>query len=78
MKMRCDDTEPLVLAHQNLVPENMILGKDGRLWIVGWSSAGYYPPWFEFVAMQQQAKAEGGGLSVAFLLKKRTPFVIYA
>ncbi|KAI6046770.1 kinase-like domain-containing protein [Pisolithus marmoratus] len=51
-----DDSEQLVLTHQDLNLRNIIVGKDGRLWIVDWAWSGYYPPWFEYVAMQRQAE----------------------
>ncbi|KAF5314280.1 hypothetical protein D9619_011843 [Psilocybe cf. subviscida] len=35
-----DDTSPLVLSHMDLNPCNMILGEDGRLWIIDWAWAG--------------------------------------
>jgi thiamine kinase-like enzyme len=53
-----DDSEPLVLTHQDLNLRNIILGEDGRLWIIDWEWAGYYPPWFEYVAMWRQNEDE--------------------
>jgi len=53
-----DDSEPLVLTHQDLNLRNIIVGEDGRLWIVDWAWAGYYPPWFEYVAMWEQNEDE--------------------
>ncbi len=50
-KMRFDDSGPLVFAHRDLSPRHIILGEDGRLRIVDWACAGYYPQWFESVAM---------------------------
>ena len=47
-------SEPLVLTHQDLNFRNVILGEDGRHWIVDWGWAGYNPPWFEYVAMRRQ------------------------
>ncbi|EDR10784.1 uncharacterized protein LACBIDRAFT_293285 [Laccaria bicolor S238N-H82] len=49
-----DNSEPLVLTHQDLNLRNIIVGEDGRLWIIDWAWAGYYPPWFEYVAMKRQ------------------------
>ena len=49
-----DNSEPLVLTHQDLNLRNIIKGEDGRLWIIDWAWAGYYPPWFEYVAMRRQ------------------------
>ncbi|KIM44983.1 hypothetical protein M413DRAFT_51094, partial [Hebeloma cylindrosporum] len=53
-----DDSQPLVLTHQDLNPRNFIVGDDGRLWLVDWAWAGFFPPWFEFVAMRRQAENE--------------------
>ncbi|TFK65999.1 kinase-like protein [Pluteus cervinus] len=57
-KTRFDDSAPLVFAHQDLNPRNIIVGEDGRLWIVDWAWAGYYPVWFEYVAMLSQGEHE--------------------
>jgi hypothetical protein len=38
--------------------DNIIVGEDDRLWIVDWAWAGYYPPWFEYVAMERQNEDE--------------------
>ncbi|KAI6161930.1 hypothetical protein EDD17DRAFT_1777114 [Pisolithus thermaeus] len=32
-----DDSQPLVLTHQDLNLRNIIMGEDGRLWIIGWA-----------------------------------------
>ncbi|KAF8156666.1 kinase-like domain-containing protein [Crassisporium funariophilum] len=53
-----DNSEPLVLTHQDLNLRNIIVGEDGRLWIIDWAWAGYYPQWFEFVAMRTQNEDE--------------------
>ena len=53
-----DDSAPLVLTHQDLNMRNFIVGEDGRLWVVDWAWAGFYPRWFEFVAMKRQAENE--------------------
>jgi len=53
-----DNSEPLVLTHQDLNLRNVIVGEDGLLWIVDWAWAGYYPPWFEYVAMWRQNEDE--------------------
>jgi len=51
-----DDSQPLVLAHQDLNPRNFIVGDDSHMWLVDWAWAGFYLPWFEFVAMRRQAE----------------------
>ena len=53
-----DDSMPLVLTHQDLNMRNFIVGDDGRLWVLDWAWAGFYPRWFEFVAMKRQAENE--------------------
>ncbi|KAI5994791.1 kinase-like domain-containing protein [Pisolithus albus] len=55
-KKKFDDSEPMVLTHQDINLRNIILGDDGRLWLVDWGWSGYYPPWFEFVATLTQAE----------------------
>ncbi|KAI0350835.1 kinase-like protein [Trametes cingulata] len=42
-----DDSEPLVFTHGDLYLRNMILGEDGRLWLIDFGCAGVYPRWFE-------------------------------
>jgi len=49
---------PLVLTHQDLNPRNIIVGGDGTLSIVDWTWAGFYPEWWESVAMKAQAENE--------------------
>ncbi|KAF8914375.1 hypothetical protein CPB84DRAFT_1957089 [Gymnopilus junonius] len=57
-KEQFDDSQPLVLTHLDLSPSNIILGNDGRLWLIDWAWAGFYPPWFEYVAMKDQSRNE--------------------
>ncbi len=54
-----DDSEPLVFCHQDLQLRNFIVGDDGNLWLVDFKKCGFYPPWFEFVAMRMHAKFHG-------------------
>ena len=51
-----DNSQPLVFCNQYLNPDNFIVGDDGRLWLVDWPFAGFYPPWFEFATMRIQVK----------------------
>ena len=70
-----DDSEPLVLTHQDLNLRNIIFGDDGRLWIIDWAWAGYYPPWFEYVAMKRQNEDESiSGTNDPFW-KAMVPFI---
>ncbi|KAI0352037.1 hypothetical protein OH77DRAFT_830725 [Trametes cingulata] len=38
-----DDSGPLVLTHQDLNLRNIIMDRDGRLWLIDFAWAGYYP-----------------------------------
>ncbi|KAI9065498.1 hypothetical protein FKP32DRAFT_1624257 [Trametes sanguinea] len=49
-----DDSQPLVLTHGDLNLRNILVGEDGRLWLIDWGDAGFYPPWFEFVTTRLQ------------------------
>ena len=48
-----DTSWPLVFTHQDLCPRNIILSKDGTLYIVDWAWAGFYPAWFEYAGMRR-------------------------
>ncbi|TFY77315.1 hypothetical protein EWM64_g6697 [Hericium alpestre] len=41
-----------VLVHQDLAPRNMILDTAGRLWLVDFGEAGFYPPFMEYLGMK--------------------------
>jgi hypothetical protein len=52
---RLDDSlfsPPLVFTHNDLSMSNILLDNEGRLWLVDFEFAGFYPRWFEFVAMR--------------------------
>ena len=44
-----DDSAPLVLCHCDMNMRNILVGDDGRLYLLDWSMSGFYPPWFEYV-----------------------------
>ncbi|KAH0582036.1 hypothetical protein H2248_011694 [Termitomyces sp. 'cryptogamus'] len=74
-KEHFDDSEPLVLTHQDLNLRNMIIDKDGRLWIIDWAWAGYYPVWFEYTTMQFQNKMEHISGTNDLFWKQLIPFI---
>ncbi|GBE85852.1 hypothetical protein SCP_0803740 [Sparassis crispa] len=43
----------LSFVHADLGPSNMILSKEGVLWIIDWADAGFFPHWLEAVGMQR-------------------------
>ena len=53
-----DDSRPLVFTHQDLTMRNVILGSDGRVWLVDWGLSGFYPPWFEYISMVYAAERD--------------------
>ncbi|KZT73239.1 hypothetical protein DAEQUDRAFT_662542, partial [Daedalea quercina L-15889] len=46
-----DNSAPLVLTHGDITLRNLILGDDGRLWLIDWGFAGVYPRWMEYATM---------------------------
>lgn len=43
---------PLVFAHHNLTPKNILLDDHGVVWLINWSRAGFYPSWSEYLGIQ--------------------------
>ena len=43
-----------VLTHQDVSPRNLILDRNGLVWLVDWADAGSYPPAFETAALRSQ------------------------
>ncbi|KAI0732424.1 kinase-like domain-containing protein [Fomitopsis betulina] len=56
-KLVFDDSAPLVLTHGDVVPRNVILGDDGRLWLIDWGFSGVYPLWLEYASMAAYSNA---------------------
>ena len=50
-KLIFDNSGPLVLTHGDITPRNVILGDDGRLWLIDWGFSGVYPLWLEYACM---------------------------
>uniref|UniRef100_A0A0W0GAR4 Protein kinase domain-containing protein n=1 Tax=Moniliophthora roreri TaxID=221103 RepID=A0A0W0GAR4_MONRR len=42
----------LVFKQSNLNPSNIMLAKDSSLWLIDWGFAGFYPAFFETIAMK--------------------------
>ena len=53
-----DDSRPLVFTHGNLSMRNVILGTDGRIWLVDWAMSGFYPWWFEYISTVYAAERD--------------------
>lgn len=48
---RFDNSWPVVFTHQDLCPRNILLGHDGKLYVLDWHRSGFYPAWFEYAGM---------------------------
>lgn len=46
-----EDPGALVFTHNDLNMRNIILGKDGKVWLIDWDFSGYYPKYFEYLSM---------------------------
>ena len=49
------EPEPLVFTHNDINMRNVILGRDGLVWLIDWDFSGFYPRFFEFAAMKMLA-----------------------
>ena len=70
-----DDSQPLVLTHQAIHPEHIIVGENERLYLVDFALSGYYPRWFEFVSMQKALEDGKGAWARDEFWRKMIPFV---
>lgn len=48
---RFDGNWNIVFTHGNIIPKNILVANDGTLYLVDWSSSGFYPDWFEYASM---------------------------
>lgn len=42
----------LVFTHHDLAPRNILLDSHGKIWLLDWDYAGFYPSYFEYASMQ--------------------------
>ena len=52
-RMTFDSSLPLVLTHLDIHPNNIIIGDDGRVWLIDWEFAGFFPKWFVYASMRE-------------------------
>ncbi|KZZ92026.1 ankyrin repeat protein [Moelleriella libera RCEF 2490] len=48
---------PFVFTHHDLAPRNIILDGKGKLWLIDWDLAGFYPAFFEHAGMHNFIEA---------------------
>lgn len=53
-----DESAPLVFTHGDLCMRNILLGDDGKVYILDWAWSGFYPQWLEYACMRQAADPE--------------------
>ncbi|KIY46229.1 kinase-like protein [Fistulina hepatica ATCC 64428] len=46
-----DASEPLTFVHGDLNMRNILIGTDGKVWLIDFGCAGAYPPWFEYAGL---------------------------
>ncbi|KAI9673367.1 MAG: hypothetical protein M1829_004134 [Trizodia sp. TS-e1964] len=46
--------QKLLLTHQDITPRNLILDREGQVWLVDWAYSGGYPPGFEQAALSKE------------------------
>ncbi len=56
----CEESQSRVLAHSDLVPENIIVAADGRLLALDWEYAGARHPLFELAALLHEHRGCAG------------------
>jgi Phosphotransferase enzyme family len=56
-------SQPLVLTHMDLTMCNIVVGPDWKVWLVDWEWSGFYPPWFEYIAMISATVNDNGPAS---------------
>jgi hypothetical protein len=54
--------EPFVLTHHDLTPRNLLVCPSGRLSLLDWDLAGFYPVTFQYASMYNFNIPQDGGL----------------
>jgi aminoglycoside phosphotransferase (APT) family kinase protein len=55
---RFDNLSPVVFTHQDLCPRNILLGRNGKVYVLDWEVSGFYPAWFEYASMVSTHRSE--------------------
>ncbi|KAL4244616.1 Protein kinase-like domain superfamily protein [Abortiporus biennis] len=53
--LRLEPPPQYFLVHQDLAPRNMIFDQSGKLWLLDWGRAGYYPEYMEYFGIEPTA-----------------------
>ena len=47
-----EDIKDLVMCHMDVHLHNLMVDDSGKLWLIDWDCAGFYPEFFEYVCMK--------------------------
>jgi thiamine kinase-like enzyme len=73
--MTFDDSQPMVLTHGDLSLHNIIMGNDGKMWLVDWEFSGFYLPWFEYIATMSAAENDNERYTAVACWWRHIPWV---
>ncbi|KAF8298249.1 hypothetical protein DL93DRAFT_2068050, partial [Clavulina sp. PMI_390] len=54
-----DLSAKFVFCHGDLSMNNILLDKNGVIWLIDYGCSGFYPPWFEYIGMLYPAEIKG-------------------
>ncbi|KAF8307441.1 hypothetical protein DL93DRAFT_2232176 [Clavulina sp. PMI_390] len=54
-----DMSAKFVFCHGDLSMTNILLDKNGVIWLIDYDHSGFYPPWFEYIGMLYPAEIKG-------------------
>lgn len=51
-----EDIKDLVMCHMDIHPHNLLVDDSGKLWLIDWDCAGFYPESFEYACLKGYAE----------------------
>ena len=60
-----EDIKDLVMCHMDVHLQNLLVNDSGKLWLMDWDCAGFYPEFFEYVCLKGYAEFMPIGLKSA-------------
>lgn len=65
----------LVFTHNDINLSNILVGADGKVWLLDWEFAGFFPEWFDPVIMWFQAVTRHEKVDTIWLWRRFIPFI---
>lgn len=62
------ESQQFVFTHEDLNTRNIILGTDGKVWLIDWDWSGFYPIYFEYLTMTIAAKKRDMCVPISWLM----------